>query len=104
MAQEDTGAVRVSLDERGPGAVRSSVALVGRHVVRWLWRKMSSNWSLKRRGGLKSRLTISTKMLTWDSYYYDDDRRCAYMINGRTWQPHGLCCSHMRHARGSHYR
>lgn len=50
MAHEATGEVRVSFDERGTGTVRSSVALVGRHVVRWRRRKMSSVWKVKRKG------------------------------------------------------
>ena len=79
MAHEGTGEVRVSLDERGTGAMRFSVALVGRHVVRWLSRKTSSIWSLKKRGGFVSCLAMLTKMLNWDSYYQEDDQRYAYM-------------------------
>lgn len=70
MAHEGTGEVRVSLDKRGTGPIEFSVALVGRHVVRWLRRKMSSIWSLKRRCGFMSCFAIATKMLTWDRYYH----------------------------------
>ena len=81
MAHEGTGAVRLSLDKRGTGAIEFSFALVGRHVVRWLRRRMSSIWSLKRRCGFMTCFAIVTRMLTWDSYYYqEDDRRCAYKI------------------------
>ena len=61
--------MRVSLDVGGTATVRLSVALVGRHVVRWLRRKMSSIWSLKGRGSFMLCLAILTKMLTWNSYY-----------------------------------
>lgn len=64
VAQEETGAVRESLDERGAGAMRLSVALVGRHVVRWLRRKMSSNCSRERKGDFVSWLAILTEVLT----------------------------------------
>ena len=66
MAQEAAGEVRVSLDERGAGAMGFSVALVGRHVVRWLKRKMSSICSPQSKGGFISWLAILIKMLTWD--------------------------------------
>lgn len=80
MAQEETGELRVSLDERGAGAIELSVALVGRHVVRWLRRKMSSICSPKRRCGFMSWLAILIKILTWDICYQENDRRCAYKI------------------------
>ena len=46
--------MRVSLDERGPGAIGLSVALVGRHVVTWLKRKMSSICSIQWKVGFES--------------------------------------------------
>ena len=61
VAQEETGPVRVSLDEREPGATRFWVALVGRHVVRWLRRKMSSIRGAKWKGGFMSWLAMLMK-------------------------------------------
>ncbi len=61
VAHEETGDLRVSLDERGIGVIRFSVALVGRHDVRWLRRKMSSICSAKWKGGFMSWLAILMK-------------------------------------------
>ena len=80
VAHEAAGEVRVSLDERGAGAMRLSVALVGRHVVRWLKRKMSSNCSPQRKVDFVSWLAILTEVLTWDICHQENDRSCAYKI------------------------
>ena len=85
------GEVRLSLDDRGAGAMRLPVALVGRHVVRWLRRKMSSNCNPQRKGDFVSWLAILTEVLTWDICYQGIDRSCAYKIKSaelvaaRTW-------------------